>query len=81
MLKKFQPKILHRFKGLGENDPEDLKVTIMDPNTRSLIKVTMDNYEEDMKVFRMLRGSSPMDSQNRKKLMAGYTLPMDLLDT
>jgi topoisomerase-4 subunit B len=33
---------VQRFKGLGEMDAKDLKETTMDPNTRKLIRVTID---------------------------------------
>ena len=36
-----------RFKGLGEMDAKDLKSTTMDPSTRKLIKVTIDDAEPD----------------------------------
>lgn len=81
ILRKFQPTILHRFKGLGENNDEDIKETIMDPNTRSLIRLNISDMENDMKIFQMLRGSSPSDAQARKILMQNYVIPVDLIDT
>lgn len=35
-----------RFKGLGECNPEDLEPFVFNKTTRSLIKVTMDNWED-----------------------------------
>lgn len=81
VLKKFQPNIIHRFKGLGENNDEDIKQTIMDPNTRTLIRLQISDIENDMKVFQMLRGPSPFDSQSRKLMMKNYKIPKDLIDT
>ena len=81
MLKKFQPNIEHRFKGLGENDPDDIKKTIMDPNTRTLIRVHISDIENDMKVFQMLRGNSPLDAQARKEMMKNYKIDRSLIDT
>lgn len=81
ILKKFQPAILHRFKGLGENDADDLKETIMDPNTRTLIKVDIDDINNDMKTFQMLRGGSAMDALNRKTMMQKFKINKDDIDT
>ena len=81
ILKKFQPDILHRFKGLGENDPEDLKATIMDPNTRTLIRVNIGDIENDMKTFQLLRGGSAMDALNRKTMMRQFKINKDDIDT
>ena len=81
MLKKYQPYILHRFKGLGENDDDDIKTTIMDPNTRSLIRVNISDIENDMKVFQMLRGSSPADLLARKTMMKEFRVSKDMIDT
>lgn len=81
ILKKYQPNILHRFKGLGENDEEDIRTTIMDPNTRTLIRVNISDIENDMKIFQMLRGNTPTDVLNRKMMMKEYQIPRDLIDT
>lgn len=81
ILKKYQPNIVHRYKGLGENDYEDIKTTIMDPNTRTLIKVNIGDIENDMKVFQILRGSSPVDSLNRKQMMREFILDKSEIDT
>lgn len=81
IVKKYQPNILHRFKGLGENDSDDIKTTIMDPNTRTLIKVNIEDIENDMKIFQVLRGGSPLDAQARKDMMRAYKIPRDMIDT
>lgn len=81
ILKKYQPNILHRFKGLGENDDEDIKTTIMDPNTRTLIRVNIDDILNDMKTFQILRGNSPQDILNRKQMMRSFKIPKENIDT
>lgn len=81
ILKKYQPNILHRFKGLGENNDDDIKTTIMDPNTRSLIRVNIGDIENDMRIFQVLRGNSPADRLSRKQMMRGYRIPRDMIDT
>lgn len=48
--------VISRFKGLGEMDFKDLKETTMDPATRTLKKVTVDDLEEADVVFEMLMG-------------------------
>jgi DNA gyrase subunit B len=46
----------YRFKGLGEMDPEELRDTTMDPATRTLVQVTMEDAAAADKVFAMLMG-------------------------
>jgi DNA gyrase subunit B len=46
----------YRFKGLGEMDAEELRETTMDPATRTLVQVTMEDATAADKVFSMLMG-------------------------
>nr|WP_321508471.1 DNA topoisomerase IV subunit B [uncultured Celeribacter sp.] len=52
---------VQRFKGLGEMDAKDLKETTMDPNTRKLIRVTIDEDEpgETADLVERLMGKKP----------------------
>jgi topoisomerase-4 subunit B len=52
---------VQRFKGLGEMDAKDLKETTMDPATRKLIRVTIDEDEpgETGDLVERLMGKKP----------------------
>lgn len=47
-----------RFKGIGEMSSDELWDTTMNPETRNLIKLTTDNFEETLKIFAQLMGKS-----------------------
>ena len=60
---------IDRSKGLGENEPEMMSLTTMNPDTRRLIKVTPDDIEATAVMFDMLLGDN---LQGRKDYIAEY---------
>src|SRR5690606_21259917 len=47
---------VQRYKGLGEMDHEELRVTTMDPETRTLLKVSMEDAAQAEEAFITLMG-------------------------
>ncbi|MBO4877775.1 MAG: DNA topoisomerase [Ruminococcus sp.] len=60
---------IQRSKGLGENEPDMMSLTTMNPDTRRLIKVTVEDITESAEIFEMLLGD---DLQGRKDYISEY---------
>ena len=58
---------VNRSKGLGENDPDMMWLTTMNPETRRLIRVTPADVEETARMFDLLLGDN---LQGRKDYIA-----------
>ena len=80
ILKKLKGKkiTIQRSKGLGENDPDMMNETTMNPKSRRLIQVTSQDLDSDREMFNTLLGE---DLQSRKEFIAehGHKF-MDMLD-
>jgi len=57
---------INRFKGLGEMNPDQLAETVLNPETRSLITISLEDAEQAAQVVNDLMGK---DSEPRKKFV------------
>ncbi|NYI39954.1 DNA gyrase subunit B [Demequina lutea] len=68
---------IQRYKGLGEMDHEELRVTTMDPASRTLLKVTMDDAAMADEVFSVLMGE---DVESRRNFIQRNAKDVRFLD-
>lgn len=61
---------VQRFKGLGEMNPLQLRETTMDPNTRRLVQLTVDDDEQTMEMMDMLLGKKR--AEDRRNWLQAY---------
>lgn len=68
---------LTRFKGLGEMNSDELGITAMDPKTRTLLRVTMQDAVAADEIFRVLMGDHV---EPRREFIEKHALDVKELD-
>ncbi|MGD9110469.1 MAG: hypothetical protein PVG93_05970, partial [Phycisphaerales bacterium] len=68
---------IKRFKGLGEMNAEQLWDTTMNPSTRTLLNVKLDDAGEADRLFSILMGS---DVEKRRHFIKEHALEVQNLD-
>lgn len=74
------PKIITRFKGLGESNADQMWETTLNPANRIMVRLTMDNIERDMEIFRKLKSDRMIYRRQRKEMVENYTIRLEDLD-
>ena len=77
---KLTPKIITRYKGLGEADADQIQETTLNSDNQILVQYTLSDVEKTLEVFQKLQGQRKKDIEARKKMMKEYHIRREDLD-
>ena len=69
---------ISRFKGLGEMDPHELWETTMDPSTRTLRRITLEDAQRADEIFSVLMGEQVEPRKEWIEKNAKYAINIDI---
>ena len=69
---------INRFKGLGEMDPDELWTTTMNPETRTLRRITLDDAVKADEIFTILMGEKVEPRKEFIEQNAKYVVNLDI---
>lgn len=77
-MQKYYPKIISRFKGLGEMNESEIQELIMNPNNHKALQFVIDDIEEVKRNFDVLFLDSTTDE--RKKIIDSMSISLEDID-
>lgn len=78
--KSFNVPIEQRYKGLGESDASMIFPSMMNPKTRKMVRITMEDAEEARKTIELLHGDSEAMREARRKLLHDANITLEDID-
>ena len=78
---KFMPKIISRFKGLGEMNPEDMERTMIKRDIRNSTRLTMNDIDKAFHRISVMHSKKKEFSVARKKYMENFLFNLLDIDT
>lgn len=81
VIHRLYPQIKDRYKGLGSSDPSVMSEVVMNPKTRRIYRVTVDDIERAREDMGVLVGKSRQEVLKRKELLLNFDFSAADIDT